>query len=191
MASRTKIVTFACSKCGVTKSEDEFYDLRREHACKECVKARVRKWQQANAPRMREHRKAWKQRNPEQVRTAERARKARDPERERATSRRSYQRNIESRRATNNARQKRYVHRMRQGALDAYGRECACCGDSTEVFLAIDHIDGGGNRHRKEIGGSGSHFYIWLARNDYPPGFQTLCHNCNWAKSRGGCPHNG
>ena len=30
----------------------------------------------------------------------------------------------------------------------------------------------------------------WLKRNDYPPGFQVLCHNCNWAKhALGRCPH--
>ena len=31
--------------------------------------------------------------------------------------------------------------------------------------------------------------YRWLEKNGFPSGFQTLCHNCNWAKSRGGCPH--
>lgn len=33
-------------------------------------------------------------------------------------------------------------------------------------------------------------FYQWLEDNDYPPGFQTLCHNCNHAKHvLGVCPH--
>jgi len=32
--------------------------------------------------------------------------------------------------------------------------------------------------------------YKWLVANDFPPGFQVLCANCNMAKDRpGGCPH--
>lgn len=84
----------------------------------------------------------------------------------------------------------------REGVLDAYGRQCACCGEDREVFLVIDHIDGGGNEHRRSIGSTrnkkngGSRTYEWLRRRGYPPGYQTLCANCNTAKERpGGCPH--
>lgn len=79
--------------------------------------------------------------------------------------------------------------RRRQAALDAYGRECACCGESTEVFLCIDHVNDDGNAHRREIGVGGSSLYRWLEQQDYPEGFQVLCCNCNYAKSVGGCPH--
>jgi hypothetical protein len=81
--------------------------------------------------------------------------------------------------------------RRRQAALDAYGRKCACCGEWREQFLATDHVDGGGNAHRKEIRASGSSsVYRWLEKQEYPPGFQTLCHNCNYAKhAYGVCPH--
>jgi hypothetical protein len=58
------------------------------------------------------------------------------------------------------------------------------------VFLAIDHVDNSGAKHKKEIGGA-AYFYRWLRNNGYPPGFQVLCFNCNWAKSHGGCPHLG
>ena len=55
-------------------------------------------------------------------------------------------------------------------------------------FLQIDHIDGGGTKHRREIGVG--MLYKWLRRNNYPAGFQTLCANCNFAKGRyGKCPH--
>lgn len=69
---------------------------------------------------------------------------------------------------------------------------CACCGEKEIKFLAIDHIEGGGNKHRKSVkSGSGSNFYRWLLRNDFPKGFQVLCHNCNLAKGfYGECPHN-
>src|SRR3990167_4626766 len=77
--------------------------------------------------------------------------------------------------------------KLRMGALEAYGMKCTCCGESELKFLAIDHINGGGRKHRKEIGGN---FYQWLKINKYPAGFQTHCHNCNQAKGYyGECPH--
>ncbi len=68
---------------------------------------------------------------------------------------------------------------------------CACCGESIIEFLCIDHINGNGNAHRKEIGLSrGQKMYRWLKQNNYPTGFQVLCWNCNTAKGLyGQCPH--
>lgn len=73
----------------------------------------------------------------------------------------------------------------------AYGGTCRCCSESRNEFLAIDHVNGGGNKHRLEleVGGSAG-FYTWLKRNGFPPVFQVLCHNCNMARSiYGRCPH--
>lgn len=79
--------------------------------------------------------------------------------------------------------------RRRQEALDAYGHMCACCGETQDQFLSIDHINGGGLKHRTEIGSTS--IFCWLKKNGYPEGFQTLCHNCNMAKGfYGVCPHN-
>ena len=91
--------------------------------------------------------------------------------------------------------QRAWLRRVRNSVLDHYGRKCACCGEDTVEFLAIDHVGGGGNAHRRKINGNdktGSNaFYRWLIKNDFPSGFQTLCHNCNFAKSAyGWCPHN-
>lgn len=68
---------------------------------------------------------------------------------------------------------------------------CICCGEREIKFLAIDHMGGMGNKHRKEIGlYGGSSFCKWLIKNNFPPGFQVLCHNCNMAKGfYGDCPH--
>lgn len=75
---------------------------------------------------------------------------------------------------------------LRREAITAYGAKCSCCGESEMVFLAIDHLNGGGARQRKEIS---NHTYRWLKKLGYPSGFQVLCHNCNWAKHIGSCPH--
>ena len=85
---------------------------------------------------------------------------------------------------------KRGRHRLRGQVLSAYGGQfpaCACCGESRQEFLTIDHIAGGGNRHRREIGRG---LYSWLRANNYPAGFRVLCHNCNWVMGHYGyCPH--
>jgi hypothetical protein len=82
--------------------------------------------------------------------------------------------------------------RIKREVMQHYGNcMCACCGESHLEFLAIDHVNGGGRKHRKEIRSKGGcHFYLWLRRNGYPEGYQVLCHNCNLAKSCFGiCPH--
>ena len=78
--------------------------------------------------------------------------------------------------------------------LKHYGGEipaCACCKETGDVFLNIDHINGGGTKHMKEIGvKGGTQFYDWLRKNGFPPGYQILCFNCNFAKHvLGVCPH--
>lgn len=86
-------------------------------------------------------------------------------------------------RANNNRRRSE----LKAAAYERYGPACQCCGESEVLFLAIDHIEGGGGQHRGKIG---SHIYHWLAANGYPDGFRVLCHNCNWAMhANGACPH--
>ena len=81
--------------------------------------------------------------------------------------------------------------RSRAEALAKYGPACKCCGEAELLFLAIDHVNDDGAAHRREHGiASGTSIYAWLKKNDWPAGFQVLCHNCNNAKAHGGCPHN-
>jgi hypothetical protein len=76
---------------------------------------------------------------------------------------------------------------VRAEVLAAYGGACACCGEREPHFLAIDHIMGHGHKHRKVIG---ARICYWLKRNNYPPGFRVLCHNCNLSRGfYGSCPH--
>lgn len=74
-------------------------------------------------------------------------------------------------------------------ALRRYGERCVCCGEAEFVFLTIDHIDGGGAKHRRQIGQKS--ILVWLAKNGFPDGYQTLCWNCNLGRYRNGgvCPH--
>jgi hypothetical protein len=87
--------------------------------------------------------------------------------------------------------QARY-RRMKAAALQAYGNVCQCCGESNWKFLTIDHIDENGGEHRRSIfGKNAGNMLEWFHRNNFPPGYRTLCYNCNCARSRNGgiCPH--
>ena len=80
----------------------------------------------------------------------------------------------------------RAKHReLKQEVLSYYGGgQCACvhCGEKRIACLSIDHIDGGGSKHRKKVLRSTSSFYTWLKRENYPEGYQTLCMNCQFVK---------
>lgn len=85
-----------------------------------------------------------------------------------------------------------YNRTLKTAVMEYYGGGvCSCCGEDELAFLSIDHIDGGGNQHRKSLGLGGAVFYKWLKRNGFPSGFQVLCHNCNHGKHVNGgiCPH--
>jgi len=82
--------------------------------------------------------------------------------------------------------------KYRTTVIEHYGGACACCGEQEMMFLAIDHIGGGGTKHRASLGdaGRGSTFYRWLTKQGFPPGYRVLCHNCNMAIGfYGSCPH--
>ena len=90
---------------------------------------------------------------------------------------------------------KLHMRNIRILCLEHYGGippACACCKEKEIKFLSIDHITGGGNLHRRNITktGKGGNMSYWLKRNNFPEGFQVLCHNCNMAKGfYGFCPH--
>jgi hypothetical protein len=89
-------------------------------------------------------------------------------------------------------RNKIYRLEKRTKVIEHYGGKCECCGESNYEFMSIDHINGGGTKHREELGnkGRGHNFYSWLIQNNYPDDFRVMCHNCNTALGLYGyCPH--
>jgi uncharacterized protein YuzB (UPF0349 family) len=56
--------------------------------------------------------------------------------------------------------------------------KCAICGESRIYALVIDHIAGGGTKHKKEVGS----IYSWLIKHNFPDGYQVLCQNHNREK---------
>lgn len=67
--------------------------------------------------------------------------------------------------------------------IEAYGSCCAICGESHWEFLTIDHINGGGTRHRRRV----SDIYQYLKDNDWPKDeYRLLCANCNCSRKSNG-----
>jgi hypothetical protein len=92
------------------------------------------------------------------------------------------------------AKRKEYYLSVKRQVMDAYGGcKCACCGEGHLEFLSIDHMENEGAAHRKKLTGdprNGKNFYYWLRKNNFPPGYQVLCMNCNFALGHNGfCPH--
>ncbi|TMS00159.1 hypothetical protein [Nonomuraea basaltis] len=88
-------------------------------------------------------------------------------------------------------RARRDYQRLRQEMFVAYGDRCACCGESEQEFLCLDHVGGGGNADRARTGGKNSGVLRRLSKEGWPQeGYRVLCANCNTATMRGRvCPH--
>lgn len=155
-----------CSSCKEQKPYSEYYanpktSNGREGRCKACHRARSAKYAAENP-------------TSPQVRTQRaRAYMAKDPDRWRAYQAQWHRNEL---------------RKLREFAIDFYGGICTCCGEKQLEFLCIDHINGGGNEHRRTMK---TDIYRWLKRQGYPVGdFQVLCHNCNFGKAvHGVCPH--
>lgn len=83
-----------------------------------------------------------------------------------------------------NAYHRRRRELLKMTTLTHYGNgKCACvlCGESRPACLSIDHIEGGGTKHRRLLHSS-HNFYSWLVSHNLPKGYQTLCMNCQWIK---------
>ncbi len=58
---------------------------------------------------------------------------------------------------------------------------CVICGEARGDCLSIDHIGGGGNKHRTEHNLKGGYvLQQWLKKNGFPDGYRILCMNCQF-----------
>ena len=170
-----------CSACGETKPESEFWRKKDglNSACRTCA---------AKAKRERY--------DPEKARTMNRRYYLNNRDAVRTSNKRYYEAHRERYAEQNHERYQRIKRDYTQLVFDHYGRSCACCGEAIPILLTIDHINNDGAEHRRQLSGSrtgkvGAWFYKWLVDNGLPPGYQTLCWNCNMGKHLNGgvCPH--
>ena len=182
----------------MVQTDEERKAKRKEYRNRPEVKARRKELSQTpeNKEKAKTHRKKYRDR-PEN----KEKRKEYESTLEFKAKRKEYQSTPE-----NKEKLKKYRDSTRFKMLQYYSKYfsnsdipcCRCCGESHIEFLAIDHIAG-----RKEmdsepelvkLGYSSSlvsnKLYVWIIKNNFPKGFQVLCHNCNLAKGfYGNCPH--
>lgn len=180
-----------CTKCGVEQNDSQFYfDKKKSYRiarCNSCQSAAKQAYKEANRDRLASANLEWQRNNRTRTRAAQERWKSKNPELAAERARIWYRSNKE--RASEREAQKRRC--IKDAAFKAYGGyECACCGEKHPAFLTIDHVDENGSFHRRSDS-KAKKLYTWLKMNQYPTGYQVLCMNCNWAKSRNGgiCPH--
>lgn len=93
-------------------------------------------------------------------------------------------------------RQKSYHQKrrevLREKIIKHYGGKCTCphCPETNVAFLTIEHMNGGGTKHRKDRGELG--VYKDIIDRGFPDDITILCYNCNCGKAHqkdNVCPH--
>jgi hypothetical protein len=166
--------TKRCKTCGQVKPVTDFYrgdgypDGYRTR-CKACFLEEGRKRRLENYDKTLERERQWREDNREVIR-----------ERSRQWARDNMDQQVEY--------QRQYTAELKTQVLAHYGKVCKCCGCDDFDYLTVDHIDGNGGEHRVELFGNnkaaGRVFYLWLIRNGFPDGYQTLCKSCNYSKGK-------
>jgi len=157
--------------------------------CSKLNKRRVRKeYLEKNKETMIKKRKEYYEKNRDVILLRWRIYRRENPDKVKESSRKSRMKYREQRIAYS----KRKDKEKRLEVLIHYGGDppkCACCGELHIEFLTIDHIHGGGTKHIKKLG-IGGKLHRWLAKNNFPSGYQILCMNCNFSLGcHGYCPH--
>jgi len=77
-------------------------------------------------------------------------------------------------------RSRTYRQRVRAEVLERYGGSCACCGETTTVFLTIDHVNGYGGKR----GITGTGLWANVRRDGFSSEYRLLCFNCNCTRRK-------
>ena len=141
--------------------------------------------------RKREWAREYRRNNRDRVDASKQRYRERDPKAFMAMRRAASARYSEKNREAIRVKAREVHEQLKAEAVAAYGGRCACpgCHVHHAELMTIDHINGDGGEHRRQLGRSSRDFYRWLKKQGYPPGFQALCGSCNLAKSdRPECP---
>lgn len=164
-----------CRVCGDDLGPENCYMAgleRRIYICRPCDCAQ-RKIRYKESPQQHlGYRKSYKERNKEKIAASDA--RYRDENREEISNRKK----TESQRSHN----REYMLKRKTAVFKHYSHGsfcCAQCGFSDIRALSVDHIEGGGRQHRREIN---QPIYHWLFKNGFPEGYQILCMNCQFIK---------
>ncbi len=73
----------------------------------------------------------------------------------------------------------KYFLNNKKLVINKYGNKCCECGEYRTVLLTIAYKNNGAEKRRQSKCGTGSIFYRWIIKNNFPTDMQVLCYNCN------------
>jgi len=85
----------------------------------------------------------------------------------------------------NKQKRRQQRDKIKEEVLSHYGNgqlACVKCNFRDIRALSLDHIRGDGNEEKRRLHKVGIDLYIYLKKNGYPEGYQTLCMNCQFIK---------
>jgi|TARA_Y100000310_G_scaffold184952_1_gene185049 hypothetical protein len=173
-----------CKRCGGYKPLSEFYKMKGPklylnvvrkdgvyHHCRECCREKARKYREKFREHDRKYHREYYAKNREKIN--------------------DYYHEIKA------PKDKVRRDRVKKTAFEVIAdgkpikcvqhKEWKCCVDPMNMdYLSLDHINGGGVRHYKEIGGGGSRVYKWIIKNPETAKkiFQIICMNAQWIKRK-------
>lgn len=180
MNTKTKV----CTGCGIEKTLAEFHKWSRsgdgrQCRCKECINEYFRQY--GRRVRLALAVRGGPAPGETKVCTGCRRKKPLSEFHKKASSRDGH--GYRCKDCANEGKRRR-DRELKRETFENYGG-CTCaypeCGVTDIDLLTLDHINGGGRRHRKEIG-NGS-VYRDLRDQGYPRGYQVLCRNHNCGKA--------
>lgn len=162
--------TKTCNVCNESKPLSEFYFVksrnRHMNYCGRCHLDKLKEYRQ-NSPEYQEYHKDYQQtkKYKKMLSTYKRSEHGKEKHR---------------------LQQQKYRDTLKMDVLGHYSGQtmkCARCPYSDVRALTIDHMNGDGANHRKQLKNP-SKMYQWLRSNGYPDGFQVLCMNCQFIKKQ-------
>ncbi|MCK5612573.1 hypothetical protein KAR91_62455 [Candidatus Pacearchaeota archaeon] len=160
-----------CIKCGKMKALNfENYYRKADgrggyrSKCKICSNKHSKEWRANNKARRAATQKVWRTNNKSGRAVTRKAWRKNNPE-------------YMSRLQTKSARKRKAaIIRHYSGGTNT----CKQCPENDMDVLTVQHDGGGGNEHRRKVGGSGGTIlYRWIIENNYPDGLSIYCANCN------------
>jgi hypothetical protein len=103
-------------------------------------------------------------------------------EHEKARRKQYYQEHKEECKARMRSRGQKIKNKVLAAYCDDEIIKCKKCSEDDVRILTLDHVNGGGGKHRSTCRENGTNVYDDLIKNNFPEGFQILCPNCNHAK---------
>lgn len=148
---------------------------------KEEINTKRREQRKQNGEKIRIQERKHREENREYIRARDYQYYLRNKEKKHKQHMELYYKNHEKYRVRANKCAKKYRETNKEIVINHYSKGkncCELCEETNKDVLSIDHIDGGGRKHSKEI--NRNNLYVWLRKNNFPMGFRILCMNCQF-----------